>query len=1066
MKIRYPLLVVSIGLGCNAFAAQLPFGADKQPLENAVIQWVTYWDKEVTSACYTVDGNDLGCSSDNLTFTETGEDWATKEPMGESSGLFPIPNDMNPGEGTFDAVIKTCTSECTESTVQITFGNSDSGNGNGNKPSKNFSLLPTSQNPIYSGTDKPTLAQLNEEELNIIEASPSAALIKQQLLSARFIKGDIKLDFSNPASLPENVKTIMSVFSEEDWNYLFPMRKSVYQYEGFLEAAARYPALCNDNPKGEINQESLCKLELSTMFAHFTQEVGAHLGNGYVYEGEQLDEYRQGLYYIEEAGCEANEDGVSRCTGYNGGSSKDVWQGVGWPGYPNAQYYGRGAKQLSYNYNYAPFSKVMFGNDQVLLENPHLVGTEGALSIGSAVYFYMQPRSPKPSIHDVVVGRWEPNALDLEYGREEGFGVTINVINGGVECGGSEPAQGVPSQPRNREIYYKGFAEYFGIWDNLDLASQKNDCWNQMSFGDDSSAAAATFWEKSWTEAGKGQLVSYEASPYNIFFSGDYAEFIKKSFYHSVNGVVVLENISEKLGSVKPLYDGETSFISNRQIVWSGNSLSVFDPTMTDLISTLQFEESLSTVAGLSNGNILVAYGNNVEVITLDGSTIQKLSLDSKVMATDAVRIGFRNNKQHNVVIATESSVYEFKIQQGKLNQKSRKATQNTTMVAANEQGKAVAHDNNVKVFNDTYPDGYRIQLAHEVASLDSLYGGGFVAIGGTPAQVTVIRSNAENFYTKSFELDADVRGYSVAPNETGGFSVVGQSASTNEILVNFYTQSGEKLTTSNVHDENLLAHSVLDRIQDISAETLLNGSLQVYWSEGNKVLTRTISAPVNIQGSELAGQISIDEMDLYADTVVVDIKIVDYQPVFTIPTDLFKGENRVMFRIDGKYIGETYSGRSYYGNTRINDGVAKFRRGGIALKVGQRLTIGVYSGKPGLGSKLLEELYSYEVKASDLELNVSLNEVSAEIHSNTLHVTMPEELFDSETRIIVRRNGKYAFETYNGSAYYSARTRKNGYVTVRRAIKGLSKTDQFIAQIVAGRPGMSTSIKLQEKSL
>ncbi len=36
-------------------------------------------------------------------------------------------------------------------------------------------------------------------------------------------------------------------------------------------------------------------------------------------------------------------------------------------------YFGRGAKQLSYNYNYGPFSDAMYGDVRPLLDKPELV---------------------------------------------------------------------------------------------------------------------------------------------------------------------------------------------------------------------------------------------------------------------------------------------------------------------------------------------------------------------------------------------------------------------------------------------------------------------------------------------------------------------------------------------------------------------------------------------------------------------------------------------------------------------------------------------------------------------
>ena len=40
-------------------------------------------------------------------------------------------------------------------------------------------------------------------------------------------------------------------------------------------------------------------------------------------------------------------------------------------------------------------------------------------------------------MHDIVTGFWQPNSADSAAGLTTGFGTTINVINGGLECGTS-----------------------------------------------------------------------------------------------------------------------------------------------------------------------------------------------------------------------------------------------------------------------------------------------------------------------------------------------------------------------------------------------------------------------------------------------------------------------------------------------------------------------------------------------------------------------------------------------------------------------------------------------------
>jgi len=68
----------------------------------------------------------------------------------------------------------------------------------------------------------------------------------------------------------------------------------------------------------------------------------------------------------------------------------------------------------------------------------------------------MTPVSPKPSIHDVVTGFWEPNTDDLARGLKLGFGSTISILSG-EECGlWTQKAQ-------DRIDYFRGFMSYFTV---------------------------------------------------------------------------------------------------------------------------------------------------------------------------------------------------------------------------------------------------------------------------------------------------------------------------------------------------------------------------------------------------------------------------------------------------------------------------------------------------------------------------------------------------------------------------------------------------------------------------
>ena len=63
---------------------------------------------------------------------------------------------------------------------------------------------------------------------------------------------------------------VMSVLSEEQWNYIFPYSNELYDYDSFLMAVGKFPMFCGQD------DEQLCKRELSTIFAHMAHEVGTN----------------------------------------------------------------------------------------------------------------------------------------------------------------------------------------------------------------------------------------------------------------------------------------------------------------------------------------------------------------------------------------------------------------------------------------------------------------------------------------------------------------------------------------------------------------------------------------------------------------------------------------------------------------------------------------------------------------------------------------------------------------------------------------------------------------------
>ncbi|WP_320728707.1 glycoside hydrolase family 19 protein [Enterobacter cloacae] len=324
------------------------------------------------------------------------------------------------------------------------------------------------------------------------------------------------------AANPVNVKRVEGILKESDWEYLFPLRAKDYSYSNFLKAVGKFPALCDTYNDGR-DSEAICRKELATMFAHFAQETGGHES------WRPEPEWRQALVYVREMGWSEGQKG-----GYNGECNPDVWQGQTWPCGKDKDgdflsYFGRGAKQLSYNYNYGPFSEAMYGDVRTLLDKPELVA-DTWLNLASAIFFFAYPQPPKPSMLQVIDGTWQPNDHDKANGLVPGFGVTTQIINGGVECGGPTEI----AQSQNRIKYYKEFANYLKV---PEPADEVLGCANMKQFDEGGAGALKIYWEQDWgwsadTPDGKTyacQLVGYQ-TPFSAFKDGDYTKCVQKFF--------------------------------------------------------------------------------------------------------------------------------------------------------------------------------------------------------------------------------------------------------------------------------------------------------------------------------------------------------------------------------------------------------------------------------------------------------------------------------------------------------------------------------------------------------
>jgi len=195
------------------------------------------------------------------------------------------------------------------------------------------------------------------------------------------------------------------VVSQDQFNQMFPGRGSFYTYNGLVGALAAYPAFANSG------SDTVKKQEAAAFLANINHETG-----GLVY----VDEINTAVYHTYchpelPYGCPA---GVTA-------------------------YHGRGPIQLSHNYNYKTAGDAL-GLD--LLNHPEWVSNNPEISWKTGIWFWMNSTGAVGTTpHNAMVGG-------------SGFGTTIRVINGGLECNGANPAQ-----VQARVDAYQRFTQILGV---------------------------------------------------------------------------------------------------------------------------------------------------------------------------------------------------------------------------------------------------------------------------------------------------------------------------------------------------------------------------------------------------------------------------------------------------------------------------------------------------------------------------------------------------------------------------------------------------------------------------
>lgn len=193
------------------------------------------------------------------------------------------------------------------------------------------------------------------------------------------------------------------LITQQVFEQMFPQGSSLYSYADLVHATASYPDFASDGSDG-------AKRDAAAFLANVARES---------IELQYTDEIIQGPY------CQPADD----CPCADGKS-----------------YFGRGALQISWNYNYCAAGKDL---GLPLLANPEMVSSDPKLRWLTGLWFWMtQTSGTSHTPHTAIAS--------------DGFGETIRIINGGIECNGPTDPE-VQANVADRKNHYLKFIAILGV---------------------------------------------------------------------------------------------------------------------------------------------------------------------------------------------------------------------------------------------------------------------------------------------------------------------------------------------------------------------------------------------------------------------------------------------------------------------------------------------------------------------------------------------------------------------------------------------------------------------------
>ncbi|TDH65673.1 hypothetical protein CCR75_003009 [Bremia lactucae] len=240
--------------------------------------------------------------------------------------------------------------------------------------------------------------------MKCVSCTASVGLVS--ILLGTFVQPSTSAETPAVSCLSGELKNLARLFNKDRFHEMFPEALELYSFDGLISAANKFSAFANSG------NDSTNTLELAAFLAQIAHETDSL---------KAAEEYARDDF--------------------------SVWQycdNTTVPCAPGRRYHGRGAIQISWNFNYNAAGKAL-GLD--LLNNPDIVITNSTVAWMTALWYWMTPQKNGCVIHDVVTG-------------VDGFALSTNIINGEFECG---PEAINKENDLNRVVLFNGMCQELGV---------------------------------------------------------------------------------------------------------------------------------------------------------------------------------------------------------------------------------------------------------------------------------------------------------------------------------------------------------------------------------------------------------------------------------------------------------------------------------------------------------------------------------------------------------------------------------------------------------------------------